>query len=91
MSKKVEKEKNELIEEFFKRNDQKDIKSMGDIPVKVPRDRNGQIDSDLVPKYSRIVNGFDEKIISMYALGLSDKDIQEWQKRKEGCLCSIRN
>ena len=55
---------------------------MGDIPVKVPRDRNGQIDSDLVPKYSRIVNGFDEKIISMYALGLSDKDIQEWQKRK---------
>jgi hypothetical protein len=31
MSKKVEKEKNELVEEFFKRNDPKDIKSMGDM------------------------------------------------------------
>ncbi len=50
---------------------------MGDIPVKVPRDRNGEIDSDLVPKYSRTANGFDEKVISMYALGMSDKDIQE--------------
>lgn len=50
---------------------------MGDIPVKVSRDRKGEIDSDLVPKYSRTVNGFDEKVIAMYALGLSDKDIQE--------------
>lgn len=31
MSKKVEKEKNELVEEFFKRNDPKGIKSMGDM------------------------------------------------------------
>ncbi len=31
MGKKVEKEKNELVEEFFRRNDPKDIKSMGDI------------------------------------------------------------
>ena len=36
---------------------------MGDIPVKVPRDRNGEIESDLVPKYSRTANGFDEKVI----------------------------
>lgn len=31
MSKKVEKEKNELVEEFFRRNNPKDIKSMGDM------------------------------------------------------------
>ncbi len=49
---------------------------MEDIPIKVPRDRNGEIESDLVPKYSRTVNGFDEKVIAMYALGLLDKDIQ---------------
>lgn len=41
---------------------------MGEIPVKVPRDRNGERYSELVPKYSRIANGLDEKIISMYAL-----------------------
>ena len=61
---------------------------MGDIPVKVPRDRKGEIDSDLVPKYSRTVNGFDEKVISMYALGLSDKDIQEQIKDIFGCNLS---
>jgi hypothetical protein len=31
MGKKVEKEKNEIVEEFFRRNDQKNIKSMNDI------------------------------------------------------------
>ncbi len=61
---------------------------MGDIPVKVPRDRNGEIDSDLVPKYSRTANGFDEKVISMYALGMSDKDIQEQIKEIFGCNLS---
>ncbi len=49
---------------------------MGEVPVNVPRDRNGKIESDLVPKYSRTVNGFDEKVIAMYSLELSDKDIQ---------------
>lgn len=111
MGKKVEKEKNELVEEFFRRNNPKDIKSMsdmyaawkdffapafqqlldaemGDIPVKVPRDRNGEIDSDLVPKYSRTVNEFDEKVIAMYALGLSGKDIQEQIKDILGCNLS---
>ena len=61
---------------------------MGDIPLKVPRDRNGEIDSDLVPKYSRTANGFDEKVISMYALGMSDKDIQEQIKETFGCNLS---
>ena len=40
---------------------------MGEIQVKLSRDRYEEIDSDLVPKYSRIANGFDEKVISMYA------------------------
>ena len=61
---------------------------MGDIPVKVPRDRKGEIDSELVPKYSRTVNGFDEKVIAMYSLGLSDKDIQEQIKDIFGCNLS---
>ena len=61
---------------------------MGNIPVKVPRDKNGEIDSDLVPKYSRTANGFDEKVISMYALGMSDNDIQEQIKEIFGCNLS---
>ena len=61
---------------------------MGDFEVKVPRDRNGEIESDLVPKYSRTANGFDERIIAMYALGLSDKDIQEQVQEIFGCNVS---
>lgn len=41
---------------------------MGDIPEKVPRYRNGEIESDLVLKYSRTANGFDEKVISMLCI-----------------------
>ena len=45
--------------------------------------------SNLVPKYSRTVNGFDEKVIAMYALGLSDKDIQKQIKDIFGCNLSL--
>ena len=41
-----------------------------------------------MPKYSRTANGFDEKVISMYALGMSDKDIQEQIKEIFGCNLS---
>lgn len=61
---------------------------MGDIPIKVPRNRKGEIDSELVPKYSRTVNEFDEKVIALYALGLSNKDIQEQIKKIFGCNLS---
>lgn len=60
----------------------------GEISVKIPRDRNGEYESNLVPKYSRNVSGFDEKVISMYALGLSDKDIQEQINDIFGCTLS---
>ena len=39
---------------------------MGDIPVKVPRDRNREIDSDLVPKYSRTAIGFAVFIFPLF-------------------------
>ena len=40
--------------------------SYGEIPVSVPRDRNGNIESDLIPKYSRSISGFEDRIISLY-------------------------
>lgn len=57
----------------------------GAIPVSVPRDRNGEIESDLIPKYSRNINGFDEKIIKMYGRGMSDKQISEEMYELFGC------
>jgi putative transposase len=42
----------------------------------VPRDRNGTFEPQLVKKHQRRFDGFDDKIISMYARGMSVRDIQ---------------
>lgn len=48
----------------------------GDVPVNVPRDRNGSFEPKLVKKHQRHFDGFDDKIISMYARGMSVREIQ---------------
>jgi len=49
----------------------------GPMEIEVPRDRNGEYEPKVVPKHQREWRGFDDKILSMYALGLSTKAIQE--------------
>ena len=49
----------------------------GPMEIEVPRDRNGDFEPQIVPKHQREWRGFDEKILSMYGLGLSTKAIQE--------------
>jgi putative transposase len=48
----------------------------GAIEIAVPRDRNGTFEPQLVPKGQRRIDGFDERIISLYARGLSVREIQ---------------
>jgi putative transposase len=48
----------------------------GAIEIAVPRDRNGTFEPRLVPKGQRRIDGFDERIISLYARGLSVREIQ---------------
>ena len=48
--------------------------SGGDAKIKVPRDRNGEFQSELLKKNS---NEIEEKIIAMYAKGTSTRDIQD--------------
>ena len=60
----------------------------GQMDVRVPRGRNNEIESDLLPKYSRNINGFEEKVIKMYGLGMSDKQIQEEIDELFGCKLS---
>ncbi len=50
--------------------------SFGDIHISAPRDRNGTFEPMLIPKRKREISSFDEKIISMYAKGMSVRDIQ---------------
>jgi putative transposase len=46
------------------------------IGIEVPRDRNGTYDPQIVKKHQRRFDGFDAKIISMYARGMTTRDIQ---------------
>jgi len=48
----------------------------GDLSVKIPRDRNGTFEPVLVPKNKTHFDGFDDKILSMYARGMTTRDIQ---------------
>ena len=48
----------------------------GEMPIEVPRDRNGSFEPQLVKKHQTHFDGFDEKIISMYARGMTVREIQ---------------
>ena len=48
----------------------------GEIPIEVPRDRKGEFEPQFIPKHQTRFDGFDEKIIALYARGLSVRDIQ---------------
>jgi putative transposase len=48
----------------------------GALAIEVPRDRAGSFEPKLIPKRQKRFDGFDEKIISMYARGMSVREIQ---------------
>jgi len=48
----------------------------GPVDIRVPRDRNGTFDPQVVPKHRRRVEGFDDKVLALYARGMSTRDIQ---------------
>jgi putative transposase len=48
----------------------------GSVRVDQPCDRKGSFEPQIVPKHKRRFEGFDDKIISMYARGMSVRDIQ---------------
>jgi putative transposase len=50
---------------------------LGDLTIATPRDRDGTFEPQLVGKYQRHVPGFDEKILAMYAKGMTTRDIQD--------------
>lgn len=51
--------------------------SDGDVEIQVPRDRNGDFEPKIVPKYGSNTNELEEKILGLYAKGVSTRDIQD--------------
>nr|WP_126226078.1 IS256 family transposase [Burkholderia ambifaria] len=52
------------------------ITDRGPVRVEVPRDRDDSFEPILIPKHERRFTGFDERIIAMYARGMSVREIQ---------------
>lgn len=48
----------------------------GELPIDIPRDRHGSFEPQLIPKHQTRWNGFDDKIISLYARGMTVREIQ---------------
>ena len=48
----------------------------GEIELDIPRDRNGSFEPKLIKKGEKQLNGFDDRIISLYARGMTTRDIQ---------------
>lgn len=49
---------------------------LGEIVVQTPRDRNATFEPQIFKKHQTRFEGFDEKILSMYARGMSTREIQ---------------
>jgi putative transposase len=48
----------------------------GELPIEVPRDRQGSFEPRLVPKHQTRWSGFDDRILSLYARGMTVREIQ---------------
>ena len=75
-----EKNQKENVQTSNKRNGHspKTLKSQyGEFQIDVPRDRDGEFEPKLIPKYQRDVSGIEEKVISLYARGMSTRDIHD--------------
>ena len=56
----------------------------GPIRIEVPRDRDSSFEPLLIPKHERRFTGFDDKIVAMYARGMTVRDIQGFLREQYG-------
>ncbi|MCA8023684.1 IS256 family transposase [Burkholderia metallica] len=56
----------------------------GPIRIEVPRDRDGSFEPLLIPKHDRRFTGFDDKIVAMYARGMTVREIQGFLQEQYG-------
>ena len=59
----------------------------GELPIEILRDRNGSFEPQLIPKHQTRWNGFDEKILSLYARGMTVREIQDHLEEMYGTRC----
>ncbi len=58
------------------RNGTSEKRDDGPIAVEIPRDRHGTFEPQLIPKHARRLADFDDKVLALYARGLTVREIQ---------------
>ena len=71
----------EIVEDLYCKTNgysKKTVKTqLGEVDVKIPRDRNGEYEPQIIEKYHRNADGMEEKILALYSCGMSQRDISE--------------
>ena len=49
----------------------------GNLDLDIPRDRNAEFELQIIPKYQREITGIEGQILSLYAKGMSNRDIED--------------
>ncbi len=57
---------------------------LGPVEINIPRDRNGEFEPKIIAKHQRSANGIEDKILSLYATGMTTRDIAEQVKELYG-------
>lgn len=52
----------------------------GHAELEIPRDRNGKFDPQIIKKHTRTTNELEDKIVAMYAKGMTTRDIEDHMK-----------
>lgn len=56
----------------------KTVKSeLGEVELNIPCDRNGEFEPQIIPKYQRNITGIEDKIMALYAAGMTTRDISD--------------
>lgn len=50
---------------------------LGEVDLKIPRDRNGDFEPQIIPKHETVLTDLDDKVIALYGKGMSTRDITE--------------
>ena len=66
------KEKDNYRNGYFKKTVRSDL---GELDLKIPRYKNNEFEPELVPKNARDISAIEDKVILMYAKGMSTRDI----------------
>lgn len=56
----------------------------GDLGLSIPRDRDGSFEPKIVPKHVSTIGGLDERIIALYASGVTTRDISKYLRTQYG-------